>query len=142
NEDMPILPPEQSLFPETLFAEPKPAQAEGQQWWVLHTKPRQEKSLIRSLCGQEVCCYLPLVERRLQVRRQVLTSLVPLFPGYVFLLGGRDDRLAAVTTGRVVRSLEVPDQEELWNDLRQIHRLLGCGAPILPEARLTPGTRV
>ena len=42
----------------------------------------------------------------------------------------------------MVRTLDVPDQDRLWHDLRQVHRLLATGAPVLPEDRLTPGTTV
>jgi hypothetical protein len=54
----------------------------------------------------------------------------PLFPGYLFLLGTREEGLATLATGRVVRSLEVANQQELWRDLRRIHRLQNApGSP-------------
>jgi len=50
--------------------------------------------------------------------------------------------LAALNTRRVVGSLEVTDQEELWGDLRQINRLIASGAPVMPEDQLVPGMMV
>ena len=94
---------------------------------MLHTKPRQEKSLARQLGDKQLPFYLPVVARRVPVRGRVLTSFVPLFPGYVFLLADRDERVAALATARVVRSLVVPDQTLLWNDLRQVQRLIASG---------------
>ena len=41
---MPILSSEPSLFPEELFGADWSDDA-ARQWWVLHTRPRQEKSL-------------------------------------------------------------------------------------------------
>lgn len=139
---MPILPHEPELFPDGLFAEALAAEAPGRAWRVFHTKPRQEKSLARQLRERQVPFYLPLVRHRLRLRGRLLTSFVPLFPGYVFLLSNREERLTALATGRVVRSLEVADQASLWTDLRQIHRLLTSGAPVTPEERLAPGMNV
>jgi transcriptional antiterminator RfaH len=140
---MPLLPPEPNLFPDDLFAGP-PAEVPdlGRVWWVLHTKPRQEKSLARQLLRARLPFYLPVVSRRCLVRQRILQSHVPLFAGYVFLLADRSERLNALTTGRIVRTLEVFDQQGLWHDLGQVYRLIASGAPVTPEARLAPGTPV
>jgi transcription antitermination factor NusG len=71
-----------------------------------------------------------------------MTSHLPLFPGYVFLRADAEGRLLALKTNRVVQSLEVRDQDRLWQDLRQINRLITSGAPVSPEDRLEPGTVV
>jgi transcription antitermination factor NusG len=139
---MPFLPPEPNTFPAELFAEENPEVRQGRQWWVLHTKPRQEKSLARQLLQSQVPFYLPLIERRSLIRGRVMQSQVPLFPGYLFLLGQRDERVTALATNRVVHSLEVWDQRTLWDDLTQVHRLINTGAPITPEERLEPGALV
>ena len=46
---MPILAEEPELFPEDLLDRPEVGQEDGKQWWVVHTRPRQEKSLARTL---------------------------------------------------------------------------------------------
>src|SRR5687768_1996863 len=102
---MPILPPEPAQFPPGLFTEREAFQAADRQWWVLHVRPRQEKSLARGLCEKELAFYLPLTRRRFRLRGRVLTSLLPLFGGYVFLLANRDERLAALSGRRVVQTL-------------------------------------
>jgi len=139
---MPILPAEQNCFPESLLAAATPPEMAGRIWWVLHTRPRQEKSLARQLLASAVPFYLPLVSRRLRVRGRPLTSHMPLFTSYLFLLAARDDRLVALATSRVVRCLPVANQEGLWRDLRQVHLLLRSGVPVTPEERLAPGMLV
>jgi len=137
--DMPILSAETVVFPESLFEATRPA---GAAWWVFHTKPRQEKSLARALHEKRIAFYLPLVPRRWRSRGRVLTSYVPLFAGYVFVLGNAETRLEALSGRRVVRTLAVADQDGLWHDLGQIHRLIASGAPITPEQGLAPGMAV
>lgn len=138
---MPVLPLEAVVFPDGLLG---PAQPElrGRAWWVLHTRPRQEKSLARQLHVSAVPFYLPLIERRLAVRGRVLTSYVPLFPGYMFALTDQAERLSVLATRRVARILPVADQQRLWSNLRQVSRLIAAGAPITPEDRLAPGVTV
>jgi transcription antitermination factor NusG len=136
---MPILPAEIVQYPDELFAA---LPGGGEAWWVLHTRPRQEKSLARELLAGRVPFYLPQVSRRACTRGRVFTSHVPLFPGYVFLLGNDRQRIAALATRRVVHSLPVVDQESLWQELGQIHRLIEAGAPVTPEERLGPGQAV
>jgi hypothetical protein len=65
-----------------------------------------------------------------------------LFPSYVFLWGNREERLYALATGRIVQSLEVDDQRNLWQDLIQVKHLLDSGAAIRSEGRLYPGAAV
>jgi transcription antitermination factor NusG len=138
---MPILQAEPQLYPECLFEQTRESSSD-RKWWVLHTRPRQEKSLARQLYAGTMPFYLPLISRRLHIRQRVVNSYLPLFGGYVFLLAEPDERLMALGTKRVVRSIPVADQDGLWRDLTQMHRLICSGAPITPEDRLSPGTLV
>jgi hypothetical protein len=139
---MPILPTETDKFPEDLFDGYALKRAPGETWWVLHTRPRQEKCLARELLQTQLPFYLPQISRRTLVRKRILTSHVPLFTSYLFLLGTEKQRIAALTTHRVVQALAVTDQEKLWLELAQIHRLIASGAPITSEERLIPGAHV
>jgi transcriptional antiterminator RfaH len=136
---MPILPAEPNLYPEALFQPEESLPPDGRAWWVLHTKPRQEKSLARQLYEGRVPFYLPLVGRRSLIRGRPTTSYVPLFTSYVFLRANAEERVAALATSRVVGVLRVPSQDGLWRDLRQISRLIASGEPVTPEDRLEPG---
>jgi transcriptional antiterminator RfaH len=118
---------------------PNPA---GGRWWVLHTRPRQEKCLARQLYEARLPFYLPQVARRTLCRGRLLTSHVPLFPSYCFVLADEQQRIRALQSQRVVRTLEVADQERLWGDLRQVQRLIATGAPITPEGQLVAGAVV
>ena len=136
---MPVLSREPDLFPEELFDGLDPAESAERLWWVMHTRPRQEKSLARELWRGRIPFYLPQIPRRRRLADRTCTSYVPLFAGYLFLFGHREERIAALVTQRVVRTLEVPDQEGLWRDLRQTEQLIASGAPLTPEDRLAPG---
>jgi transcription antitermination factor NusG len=139
---MPTLPLETDLYPETLFAGLDALPGAERQWWVLHVRPRQEKALARHVLAIEVPFFLPLTPRRRLLRGKVVHSHLPLFPGYVFILATKDEWLKSLSQGRVVRSLHVVDQERLWNDLRQVHRLIQSGSPVMPAERLGPGVEV
>jgi transcriptional antiterminator RfaH len=139
---MPTLCKESDCFPDNLFADAPPSNPEERVWWVLHTRPRQEKCLARQLYHARQPFYLPLVSRRWRARGRVLTSHTPLFAGYVFLLADSGERTAALGTRRVVRELRVLDQDRLWAEIRQVYQLIASGMPVTPEGLLGPGTRV
>jgi transcription antitermination factor NusG len=139
---VPILPPEPDRFPAGLFDEPAEDGTAGRTWFVLHTRPRQEKSLARHLHAARIHYYLPAVPRRRRLRTRVLTAHMPLFPGYLFLRADREERQAALMSNRVAHAIEVHDQVRLWDDLRQVDRLVGTRFPVSAESQLAPGTPV
>jgi transcriptional antiterminator RfaH len=137
---MPILPPEPFLWPEDLLAQRSlPADS---RWWALHTKPRTEKSLARHLLRRKLAFFLPLAKKQWRKKGRRLTSSVPLFPGYIFLLGDNQSRLEALATHQVVKCLEVGDQAQLYEDLARIHQLMLSGIPMVSEKHLGPGSWV
>ncbi len=141
---MPILPPEPDCFPAELWENgASSAPTDGSVWWCLHTKPRQEKAIARELRNSGVAYYLPQVtkeSRTPQGRR--IESIVPLFPGYMFLKGQDEDRLVALRGNRLVAVLDVADQEALARDLRQIHTLINSGLVVTAEASVPIGATV
>lgn len=140
---MPILHREPSLFPEDLLSDPgTPGDGQGRVWWVLHTRPRQEKTLARDLFRQGLRFFLPLTVKRGRVRGRTLLSHLPLFPSYVFLLADPEERLAALDTCRVLHTLKVADQGVLWRDLRQVERLIAARLSLTLEGGLVPGVLV
>jgi transcriptional antiterminator RfaH len=136
---MPILPAEPNLHPADLLDRQRPGEGN---WWVLHTKPRQEKRLAAEVLKRRAPFYLPLVPSRNLIRGKVVEAHLPLFPGYLFLFGTPDDRVAALATRRVVRALPVTDEVGLRRDLAQVHHLIASGLPVRPEDRLVPGALV
>jgi transcriptional antiterminator RfaH len=139
---MPILPTETSIFPDDLFTLSEPTHGIAAEWRVLHTRPRQEKSLARDLVQKEIPFYLPLIAHQRRFNGRIMTAHLPLFDGYLFLHSDRDAYHAALATKRVVRGLTVADQERLWDDLRRVFGLISSGLPVSPEPCLLPGQLV
>lgn len=110
-------------------------------WMVLHTKPRQEKAVARHLDAAGVKYDLPLVERITMTRGRKHRSDVPLFASYVFVYGERQDAYDAISTRRVVRWLEVEDQEQITTELASIHQAIQSGLPIDEYPGLAIGQR-
>jgi transcriptional antiterminator RfaH len=139
---MPLLPLEPYLFPEDLLSQPPGCTEAPGRWWVLHTRPRCEKSLARKLLGGKIPFFLPLYQRQWAAQGRRFRSYMPLFPGYVFLHGDEEARLAALVTNQVAQVLPVADQHQLHADLARVNHLIVSGMPLAPEATLQPGTRV
>jgi len=60
-------------------------------WYLVHTKPRQEKCALENLQRQGYCCYLPILPSE-KLRQGVLTVMdEPLFPRYLFIRLGQGD---------------------------------------------------
>jgi transcription antitermination factor NusG len=110
-------------------------------WWVLHTKARNEKALAGDLARLHVQHFLPVIECRRVYAGRARYVKIPLFPGYLFLCGRAEDRLAALRTHRVAKVLEVADQIRLRTDLRQIQRVVEGTVPVDLYPRLRRGCR-
>jgi Transcription termination factor nusG len=143
---MPLLPSEPFVHPAELLAADPDAAAVApppiHQWWVLHTRPRAEKALARRLLGRDVGFFLPQFHKQWLSRGRLLSSHLPLFPGYLFLHGDDGGRLAALETNLIVNCLPVADQRQLQTDLARVFRLMTSDAPLTPEERLGVGDRV
>lgn len=96
------------------------------QWYVAHTRSRNEKALATELTRLGIFNYLPLTARttRSARTRRMSHSLVPVFPGYLFFNGGEDERYLALRTNRIAKVLDVRNQEQLVAELRRIDFLL------------------
>ena len=138
---MPLLRAEPNLYPETLFTDPMPVDASAR-WWVLYTRARAEKSLARQLHGRRIAFYLPLYKSTWNHNGRHRSSHLPLFPGYVFLFGGDDARLAALETNLLTSTIPVAEQERLYSDLLRVERLAGGPVPVAPECDFATGEPV
>ncbi len=155
---MPLLKPEQDIWPLNLLDDPsteencETAEAEivepslalaKQPWWALYTLARFEKKLMRQLVEINIPFYGPTIARRYRSPQgRIRTSVEPLFPNYVFIMGDEMARYKAVSTGCVSRWMPVADSAELVTDLRQIRNLILTESPLSPELRLQPGQKV
>jgi len=111
-------------------------------WWVAHLKSRQEKVLARYLRDRAIPFYLPQMEKRVRRSGRTLVSYLPLFSGYVFFRGGRDERLDVLKSNVVVNVLEPQDQAEIDGELRQLHQLQRTEARLVPHPFVRPGDAV
>jgi len=141
---MPILPAEPDCNPPNLWDGDGSTPAEADVcWWCLHSKPRQEKATARELRRAGIDYYLPQVAKESHTPQgRKIRSVVPLFPGYLFMRGDRNDRLVALRAHRLVGILEVADQEAIARDLRQIYTMLSSGMTVSHEPIVPVGANV
>jgi transcriptional antiterminator RfaH len=146
---MPILPAQPDIYPPNLLEFDNgcdlrtSTRGHQRRWMCLHTKPRQEKATVRDLQVAQIPHYLPQITQisRTPAGRKI-RSVLPLFTSYVFLFGDEEERVAALKSNRLVKILEVPDQDQLADDLRQIQTMLSSGLPVSPEPTYPVGTAV
>ena len=111
-------------------------------WWLLHTKPRQEKKLAEALLKYEIPHYLPVSQHKAVTRGRTRTTLASLFSGYFFLWATPAQRIRALETNRIVATHEVEDGARLGKRLFELAELIEQGVPLTVEARLTAGRKV
>lgn len=111
-------------------------------WHVLRTRSRQEKALAEDLRALGVRFFLPMTRLVRSYGRRKVDSPLPLFPGYLFLSGCRDDCFAADRTRRVAQILEVQDQDRLHEQLTEIAKVLRVRDVLHPCPPLAKGMEV
>ena len=134
-----VLRPEQNppvVWPEGVSVE----QLTGQ-WWVAHTKARNEKALAWDLLKRKTSYFLAMAERVQVIRGRKVRSQAVLFPGYVFFCGSEDDRYGALTTNRIASTIEVGDQERLIRELAGVQKALESPQPLDPYPYLKTGVK-
>jgi transcription termination/antitermination protein NusG len=111
-------------------------------WFVLHTRSRQEKALALDLEAHQIPYFLPLRrEARYHGNRKCMVDL-PLFSSYLFIKGCAEDAYSADRTGRVANILRCPDQQKMNWELRNIGLSLLQNAPLGLYTSVPKGTRV
>ncbi|MEJ2701498.1 MAG: transcription termination/antitermination NusG family protein [Sedimentisphaerales bacterium] len=111
------------------------------EWWVVHTKSRNEKALAHDLVRREISYFLPMSWKVRRKSRRTIRSLLPLFSGYLFFCGGENERTEVLRTDRVANLIKVNDQERLLNELLQIQQALVVGAPLVPDKYVKAGQK-
>ena len=109
------------------------------QWWVAHTKSRNEKALAQDLIYKDISYFLPMSWKIRHRSGRTTRSLLPLFSGYLFFCGEENERLELLRTNRVANLIEVKDQQKIVKELLQIEQALRAGAPLLPHKYLKAG---
>jgi len=139
-----------SLFPSSLggmnirWPPGRPLEDDVGWWRVAHVKPRNEKALAHDCEQMGVGYYLPLYEKRVRRRdnNKPRKSVLPLFSGYLPFVDreGAKDRI--YRTNRVVRILNITDQETFVRELTQIWQLVTAGLQLGGVQSFTVGQKV
>ncbi len=141
---MPILPEEPQISPDTLFEIPISApDGPGRRWWCCNLMSRTEKAFARALRGSEIPYYLPQrVVKGSTPRGRKISSLVPLFPSYIFIKASTPERWSLLKNKHLIRILEIHDQQEIDEDLRRVQRVLETGLNVTPVPQVREGQMV
>jgi transcription antitermination factor NusG len=113
------------------FPENRPLAGDCGRWVVACTSPRHEKALARLLAAAGIAYFLPLTQRtHLRPDNGLRRSaIVPLFPGYL-AVAGLDLKAQLFATSRVVRILQVADQEGFTRELQEVQKVLCTGLKV------------
>jgi transcription antitermination factor NusG len=111
------------------------------QWWVVHTRSRNEKALAQDLISKDISYFLPMSWKVSRKSRRTTRSLLPLFNGYLFFCGKEDERVELLKTNRVANLIEVDNQQKLLDELVQVNQALQSGAPLTPHNYIKKGQR-
>lgn len=111
------------------------------QWWVVHTKSRNEKALAHDLISRNISYFLPMTWKVRRQSRRTIRSLLPLFSGYLFFCGQENDRVEVLRTDRAANLIEVKDQQKLLRELQQIEQALKAGVPVTPHKYVKEGQK-
>lgn len=142
------------LFPTSLLEDasvhsPNPPPSEASEdsdaqaaWWLVHTKPRQEKKLAHDLRSLKIEHFLPVVPHRALTRGRMRVTWAPLFPGYLFQYGSLESRIQVLTTNRVVAIHPVADRLRMKCQLRDLADLIEKNVPLRVEERFPIGRTV
>ncbi len=112
------------------------------QWWVAHTKSRNEKALANDLVYKGVSYFLPMNWKVRKIRGRTIRSLLPIFGGYLFFCGEEKQRLEVLKTNRAANLIEVKDQKRLVEELSQIDKALSAGANLSQHDYIKAGQRI
>ena len=111
-------------------------------WYVLHVKPRTEKTVNDHLAILRVFHYLPLVRKETKVQRRKVVRFLPVFPGYVFTRLSPEERMAILRTQHIVRTIEVTEPRRMIHQLRQVEHASRLPTDLKQVAFFTEGEYV
>jgi len=115
-------------------------------WYLIHTKPRQEKLAQENLERQEYICYLPLLPTEKLHRGKLVVSAEPLFPRYLFIRLDKGDSAKSWSpirsTKGVSRLVTFGSEPALVSDaLIELLKSIEA-SPRQPQPLFAPGERV
>ena len=112
-------------------------------WKVLFVKPRTDKKVVEYCKAYGISYSLPMREKTRVVQRRKVKVLLPLFPGYVFVvIAANGQRLKLLQTNCLVKILEPTSGYALARQLVQVRRALHADPTLIPDLPLEKGKRV
>lgn len=100
---------------------------EGEEWVILHTRPRAEKKALQSFEMDGATMYLPLRRKDHRYGGRLRTFWSPMFPGYVFGRFPSKDVPSLRNNQYVANVLKVVDQAGLVHQMQQVEKALSTG---------------
>ena len=115
-------------------------------WYLVHTKPRQEKCALQNLELQGYQCYLPTLPSE-KLRQGLIVTDEPLFPRYLFIRLGQGDSAKSWvpirSTRGVSRLVSFGGEPAKVNDgLIELLRAQEASVQGDPKRLFSPGERV
>lgn len=113
-------------------------------WYVLHSKPRCEKKAAKICLDGDIHHYLPLRQNRHRRRKgqRRYSFNMPLLPGYLFACCDTGERLKLLRSGYLVQTIDVVDQSQLLEELRQIYLASAGPTELTIYPQLKRGRRI
>ena len=111
-------------------------------WYAARTKSRQETVALRNLARQQFEAYSPHVEITRTVRRRIITTSEPVFPGYVLIrFALADAAWRAINSTRGIVSLIMTSENGIpaplpVGEVEAIQRREKSGDLVIPDAAL------
>jgi transcriptional antiterminator RfaH len=127
--------------PPKKLLEPVPEDSDLE-WYCLYTRPRHEKAVARVCRHENVRFFLPLVRRVRQYKSGRKERWLPLFTGYLFCCADPGQRYDLSREKNLLSLLEVPDQEGLITELREIAKALEVSRELETISYLKEGQKV
>ena len=90
------------------------------------TRNRGRKRVFQASVAHQIPHYLPLVQKTYVSCGRKFTARVPLFPGYVFMLGSEQERVCSLTSKRVSRSCPSTTRVVCGADLQTVIAINYC----------------
>jgi len=113
-------------------------------WFAVYTRHRHEKAVAQVIMGKGVEVFLPLYKAVHRWKDRMKDLSLPLFPNYVFVLAGLDQRVAVLSTPGVydfVRLSGVPAPIPA-QELDAVRCAVERGLNVEPHPSLKSGDRV
>jgi transcriptional antiterminator RfaH len=116
-------------------------------WYLVHTKPRQEKCALENLQRQGFQCYLPTLPSEKLRQGMLMVMDEPLFPRYLFIRLGHEDSAPSWSPIRSTKGVSRlvsfgVEPAKLADSLVESLRAQEAAVQAVPERLFKPGERI